>query len=418
MKIWFSVGDSIDWLESHAAASGVIRVTVELFFAALNDQDKKHSGNIVPCVLTRLSTELASVGHVETLAYLACKTDRAIPSKGLLAPVAPKAGPHEPSSSPQKGDYALFTGVVWSPTYSELFHRLSERGVEFCVFVYDIIPIERPDLVPDEHHRMFVEWLKIVGAKASIIFVSSRITKDYILRWAALVGVDVEARIVPVTFGSTEFGPSASVQELKRNPATARVNLDSFVLSVGTIDRRKNQAFLCKVWCRLIAELGKRRVPQLVLAGRNDLKAGDWDADTAKAMRSGRIVILEGLSNRDLAGLYRACLFTAFPSLSEGYGLPVAESLGQGKLCLASDLSTIKEHAGDLAWYFDTTVETNAYDVIRRAIERPDLRLAAEQCIAARYTRNSWASTFRSIAAEIQVENARQHNDQTAVMFD
>jgi glycosyltransferase involved in cell wall biosynthesis len=249
---------------------------------------------------------------------------------------------------------------------------------------------------------MFVEWLKIVATKARIIFVSSRMTKDHILRWAAMVGVDVAARIIPVTFGWTELGPFLSAQALKRNRKTRRVNLNSFVLSVGTIDRRKNQSLLCRVWTRLISELGEHCVPQLVLAGRNDLNSNDWDANSKRALERSQIIILEGLSDEELAGLYRTCLFTVFPSVSEGYGLPVAESLGYGKLCIASGLATIKEHAGDLAWYFDPNVEVTAYDCIRLAIGRPDLRLASEQRIMQLYTPITWTFTFHLIAKAIK----------------
>ena len=286
--------------------------------------------------------------------------------------------------------------------YTDLFRQLRMQGVEFGVMVYDIIPIERPDFVSDDYQRMFGEWLKTIVATARIIFVSSHITKDQILRWAILAGADMTAEIVPVTFGTIALGRPLPMDELARNPATSRVNLNSFVLSVGTIDRRKNQASLCKIWRRLIADLGANRVPQLVLAGRNDLRSGEFDADTADAMKTSQIVILEGLSDQELAGLYRTCQFTVFPSFAEGYGLPVTESLDHGKLCIASDLPVIKEHAGDLAWYFDPTIEGAVYDRIRLAIERPDVRLAAEQEIGRRYGRLSWDSTFQTMTQAIQ----------------
>jgi glycosyltransferase involved in cell wall biosynthesis len=63
--------------------------------------------------------------------------------------------------------------------------------------------------------------------------------------------------------------------------------------------------------------------------------------------------VLERVSDAQLALLYSACYFTVFPSRAEGYGLPVAESLGAGKLCVASNATSIPEVAGDLADYFD-----------------------------------------------------------------
>jgi glycosyltransferase involved in cell wall biosynthesis len=374
-------------------------VTVELLYAAFENREKF---DIIPCVLAGSGYEMAPVGLPETLAYFAAKTGKPLPPNSPAAPVLPKALQSAPRLAPKAGDHVLFTGVVWTPRYIALFDRLTAQGVEFSAFVHDIIPVERPNLVPDETHRMFAAWLKTVVARARILFVSSRLIKDQILRWAVLAGVDVAARIVPVTLGGTEFGPLLSAQELKRDPAMANVSFDSFVLSVGTIDKRKNQTLLCKIWCRLISDLGAVRVPQLVLAGRDDLNIGKSDAAIANAIGKSQIVVLEGLSDQALASLYHACRFTVFPSLSEGYGSPVAESLGCGKLCLTSGLPAIKEHAKDLAWYFDPADEASAYDVIRRAIEKPDLRLAAERHIAQLYMRPSWSSTLQSMTEAIE----------------
>src|SRR6185312_15913902 len=113
--------------------------------------------------------------------------------------------------------------------------------------VHDIIPIERPDLVSDHSRRTFADWLRFVVSNAKIVFVSSVMIKDQILRWGALAGVDVSTEIVPITFGRTELGPLLPAEALRQNPKTNAVDMDAFVLSVGTIDRRKNQSMLSKV---------------------------------------------------------------------------------------------------------------------------------------------------------------------------
>lgn len=401
MRVWFCVGDSIDWLESQKRASGIIRVTIELLSVAL-DRKAVSDVEVTPCIPAPSTYDLAAVESEQTLAYIAEKIAASPPANAPGGTPAPEPKVGTANDSPKPGDFVLFTGVAWKPNYSRLFRQLSARGIPFGALVYDIIPIERPDFVSVEYQHMFATWLEMIVAKAQIVFVSSGRTKDQILRWAALVGVDVAAQIVPVTFGSVEFGTPISVQELAHRPKTNSVNLSSFVLSVGTIDRRKNQIGLCKIWCQLISELGAGRVPQLVLAGRNDMKPRDFEDDVGAAMKKSQIVIVEDLSDQELAGLYSACLFTVFPSLAEGYGLPVAESLQSGKLCIASHLPVIKEHAGTLAWYFDPQDEKSIVENIRLAITRPDLRLAAEQAIARGYHRTKWASTFGAMAEAIR----------------
>jgi len=397
------VGDILEWLKAHANLSGVTRVVVELFYGAL-DIPRDVSLMILPCVLEP-STNLAAVPVTELLAYFATRTGKPVRPTDTLSRISWTDA--VPSPGPKDGDYVLFAGVVWTPQYIKLFHRLSFLGARICILVHDIIPIERPDLVSDYSRRTFADWLRFVVSNAKIVFVSSVMIKDQILRWGALAGVDVSTDIVPITFGRTELGPLLPAQALRQNPKTNAVDMDAFVLSVGTIDRRKNQSMLSKVWVDLILELGKHQVPQLVLAGRNDLNSHDWDLNCKGAFERSEILILDTLSDSELGTLYHSCLFTVFPSLSEGYGLPVAESLACGKLCIASKLGTIKEHAGDLAWYFDPNAEAAARDCIRLAIHRPDLRMASEARIKQLYKPTSWTHTFYSVAEAMNADNTK-----------
>ena len=73
----------------------------------------------------------------------------------------------------------------------------------------------------------------------------------------------------------------------------------------------------------------------------------------------------------ELRQAYRSCLFTVFPSLCEGWGLPVAESLVQGKFCVASNCTSIPEVGGDLIDYFDPTDDDDALAKIERVLLDP-----------------------------------------------
>ena len=115
----------------------------------------------------------------------------------------------------------------------------------------------------------------------------------------------------------------------------------------------------------------------------------------ATATAASRIRFTGWLDDRDLEGLYRAAVCLVFPSLAEGFGLPVLEALGRGLPVACSNVSALPEVAGEAALYFDP-LETGA---IRRAIEQlldePDLRerLASEGRERARAF--TWESTAR-----------------------
>jgi glycosyltransferase involved in cell wall biosynthesis len=74
-------------------------------------------------------------------------------------------------------------------------------------------------------------------------------------------------------------------------------------------------------------------------------------------------------TDSELAALYRGCRFTLFPSLYEGWGLPVTESLAFGKPPIISNSTSLPEAGGSLARYFDPENTTEAYRVIREVVE-------------------------------------------------
>jgi glycosyltransferase involved in cell wall biosynthesis len=88
----------------------------------------------------------------------------------------------------------------------------------------------------------------------------------------------------------------------------------------------------------------------------------------------GKIVLIENPTDAELDALYRGCMFTVFPSLYEGWGLPVTESLALGKPCVIANGTSLPEAGGPLARYFDPDNANDAYRVIRATIEdRPGL---------------------------------------------
>ena len=243
----------------------------------------------------------------------------------------------------------LFTGVVWAPGYAMLFRPLAAKGIRFSVLAHDVVLLEDPGYVSDAHRAMFTEWLLTTLALGDAIFVSSAENRDRLLCWAALAA------------------PASLAGQSVCAPATKRVHAGGFVLSVGTINRRKSRAALCRLWPRPHAALPDQ-APRLVLAGRDDVGPEALSDEVAALIEAGDILALQGVADAELAGPYDACLFTALPSPSEGYGLPVAEGLAHGKLRVASDLAVIRDHDGDLPCYVPPGDEAAPLDALQRAI--------------------------------------------------
>jgi glycosyltransferase involved in cell wall biosynthesis/GT2 family glycosyltransferase len=391
-RIWFFLGDTIEWLAS-AQLTGIGRVSVELFLASVEIEGVE----AIPCALASDRKTLASLSLSDSVAYLAARSGSQTAVSFRENGAATRAP--ETAFTTVSGDHVLFTGVVWSAEYVELFGRLAANGVRFSVFVYDLIPLENPEFVSAEHNAMFGGWLRTVLCHAEIIFVSSLEIRDRILRWAAIVGIVPAASIVAVPFGVRRLETGAAQQ--KRGRLRPDVRWSNFVLCVGTIDLRKNQLALCTLWARLDVAL-KGGAPQLVLVGRDDLKISSKSNEVAGLMQSGTILVLEGIENYELAELYERCLFTVFPSLSEGYGLPVAESLAHGKLCIASDLAVIRDHAGELPWYVPVGDDEALFEAIHRAIAEPEARAETEKQIVQSYEERKWTNTWHSMCLALK----------------
>src|SRR5260370_4260389 len=187
-------------------------------------------------------------------------------------------------------------------------------------------------------------------------------------------------RVVALEMGSG-FGDRLTADE------QAMVSLPPrYVLLVSTIELRKNHRLLVRVWQRLLERHGTNLVPNLVFAGKIGWLVDDLLDDLqASDCLNGKIVLLRSLSDAELQQAYRSCLFTVFPSLSEGWGLPIAESLAHGKFCLASNRTSIPEVGGDLIDYFDPSDDDDALAKIERMLFQPGYVTEREARLRAEY---------------------------------
>lgn len=174
---------------------------------------------------------------------------------------------------------------------------------------------------------------------------------------------------------------------------------DEFLLCVGTIENRKNHMLLYQTY-KLAAERGVD-LPQLVIAGGKGWLSDDvqylisHDPGVAK-----KIVLLYSPSDSVLSWLYRNCLFTVYPSLYEGWGLPVAESLAYDKVCVSSGISSMPEIAGDLLTYFSPNSTDECLAAINNILN-VSIRQKAEKRIKKEYHTTSWQKTYQQVVTAI-----------------
>jgi glycosyltransferase involved in cell wall biosynthesis len=324
-----------------------------------------------------------------------------------LAAAAPGRSPAVAGPAPRSlsqvgraGDVLAVLGSPWFHTeYAALAARLRGlHGLRLAVLMHDAIPALHPEWCDRGTTRVFRHWYGTVLPLADLVFSNSRATAADVSRWCDGTGITLAGPVQPLPVG-TGFGVAEAPREVSaRLPGLER----PYVLFVSTIEARKNHALLLQVWRRLIEEMPADRVPDLVFAGRVGWMVSDLMDQIGNSRNlDGRLHLLQGLDDAALRAAYEGCLFTVFPSLSEGWGLPVTESLALGKPCVASSATAIPEAGGALARYFDPTSLSAATRAIREAIEdEAGLRTWQEQ-VRREFRPVSWAETGRALLAAV-----------------
>ncbi len=235
-------------------------------------------------------------------------------------------------------DFLVALGAPWACIdYSARITGLKAKtGIRFAILIYDMIPIVRPEFFLGGDHLLFSAFIRDCVPLADKLMTVSRATACDVELYLRNRNINNPQHMSVLRIGTGFTQPDG--------PARLPDNLvpGEFALFVATIEPRKNHHLVFMAWRRLLETLPRDRVPQLVFAGR----VGWMVNDLMQQIRSsdhlgGKLTIVEKPDDQVLAALYRNARFTLFPSFYEGWGLPVSESLAFGKVCLASNSTSI-----------------------------------------------------------------------------
>lgn len=210
--------------------------------------------------------------------------------------------------------------------------------------IHDLSFVKNPGWFRWERAQYY-RWAACRSAKLAtrIIAVSQATAHDL----TSLLGLP-EERITVVLNGVSETLEPAS-QEVQRTVREKYGLPQAFFLYLGTIEPRKNLVRLVKAFDQVAAHVQL----DLVIAGRTGWKTGPVEAAISAAHRRDRIHRIGYVPAADMnALLSAACIFT-YPSLYEGFGIPVAEAMACGTPVITSNVSSLPEVAGDSALLID-----------------------------------------------------------------
>jgi glycosyltransferase involved in cell wall biosynthesis len=275
----------------------------------------------------------------------------------------------------REGDVFLMLGSGWYalPLLDYLRPYVKSAGIRPVILVHDLIPLldtgEAPPIVP----QIFEHWLNQAAALTNDFIVYSAATRSDLLSYFNAAG-----RIAPNVHLAPLVHELKVGQESPLSPDIARLRDANFALFVGPCTGRKNALRLFEAWRILLDRLGPERTPLLVVT---DGRGADKVAHTHLRSIASHIRILNTPSDGELSSLYAKAAFTVFPSLYEGWGLPVGESLWHGTPCIASNISAIPEVGGELCDYVDPYDVASIAEAVERLVRDPAHRNARAAAI-------------------------------------
>jgi len=272
-------------------------------------------------------------------------------------------------------------------------HRL--RGGEVNQVIYDLLPHHWPAYFPSSlvsKYRLFLrQSIQVVSRYICISENTRRDMESYLQEHA------VHRDVVSLPLAHEFAGFSRNARDVKAtSQQVARIVESRFILCVGTLEIRKNGVGLLKAWQHLIHRLGDR-VPQLVFAGKRGWLIEEFDSLLAcDVALANKVTILETPTDSDLVALYQRCLFTVYPSLAEGWGLPIGEAAWFGKYCVTSTTTSMPEVCGDLADSVDPNNHEQIAAVIERAIDDDAYLVSKEEAISKAHLR-TWSDVAENL---------------------
>ncbi len=284
----------------------------------------------------------------------------------------------------------LTLGAFWFLVgATALLDGLRARGLRLGMMAYDLIPLTHPEHTDAGTVAGFRQALDEGAPRWEFALAISEYTAAGMRRALAERGApDVPVRAVPLAHRFSDAvaeGWPAALADLRSRP---------FVLCVGTIESRKNHLALFQAW-KILLEEGAEP-PPLVCVGRPGWRVGDLLAQLeATGFLGGRIRMLHGISDPELASLYREAAFTVFPSFTEGWGLPVGESLALGTPCLASPEGATPEAGSGFAPPLDPYSPRTIAEAVRRWAESPEALARERARIAQGFQPRDWDDVGR-----------------------
>lgn len=282
-------------------------------------------------------------------------------------------------------------------TRLDLFHAFkyvppATLEIPVLPVVYDLSFVRHPEMHPRERLK-YLEPLPDLIAKAPLVHTISEFSKREI---ADIFRYPPDRIVVALPAASENFRPLGD-EATANDIAKFNLVLRGYLMFVGTLEPRKNLKTAILAYAQLPA--ARRMAMPLIVVGGHGWGDVGLPSVTDRLVREGSVRVLGAVSNRYLRSLYEGARALVFPSLYEGFGMPVVEAMACGALVAHSSESAMDEITDSLGLRAPATDIDAWAAIIRQLSEQPEAGDAARASRIARANSFSWERSAQIVDA-------------------
>jgi glycosyltransferase involved in cell wall biosynthesis len=288
-------------------------------------------------------------------------------------------------------DTLVCAGAPWAHSDIGEIQRLKWRfGLRFAVLCYDIIPLMFPHFYKPSDVTNFSNYWESAFRVADLVVFTANAIRNDTLAYCSSRGIKINQTAIFPLGADVVASPSASLPTLPKGLEAGR-----YALFVSTIEPRKGHDMIRRVWLDMLSGgLPQRHRFKLVFVGRPGWMVDELlDQLTTDPRLSDSLYVLTSVDDEQLSALYDGAAFCLYPSVYEGYGLPIAEAFARGKAVLASNGGAIPETVDGLAPCLEPHDEEQWRLVLSAWISDPETRARHEAQVRERYRPASWSAS-------------------------
>ncbi len=264
--------------------------------------------------------------------------------------------------------------------------QVAPRAAKVIATVHDASPILFPETHTPDNRARFEKKMRYVQKHADIVIAVSEHTKRDLIR---VFGIPEDRIRVVYNAVDPIYAPLSDRNEIDRVIRKYGLPGSGYILFVGTLEPRKNLVRLIEAY-GIATDACADQLPPLVLAGAKGWFYEEIFQCVERLGLQHRVIFTGFVDDGDMLALFNAATLFVYPSLYEGFGMPVLEAMACGLPVITSNTSSLPEVAGSAAVLVDPVDIDGLATTVMDLLDDPERRSALRSAGLARTAEFSW----------------------------